>query len=62
MFVTTANVTSTIPPALFDRMEIIEVSSYTEEEKFEIAKRHLVKENIRQYGLSAGAYALPMPR
>ncbi|NLJ64493.1 MAG: endopeptidase La [Christensenellaceae bacterium] len=58
MFVTTANVTSTIPPALYDRMEIIEVSSYTEEEKYQIAKRHLIKENIRQYGLSAGSVRL----
>ena len=52
LFITTANTTETIPPALFDRMEVIELSSYTREEKFQIAKRHLVKKQEKRHGLS----------
>ena len=55
MFVTTANTVDTIPAPLLDRMELIEVSSYTEEEKFEIAKRHLLKKQIKENGLPAGS-------
>lgn len=51
MFVTTANTAGEIPAPLLDRMEIIEVSSYTEEEKREIAKRHLLKRQIAENGL-----------
>ncbi len=51
MFMTTANVLDTIQPALRDRMEIISLSGYTEEEKMEIARRHLVPKQIAENGL-----------
>ncbi len=51
-FVTTANRLDTIPAALRDRMEIIELGGYTEEEKVEIAKRHLVPRQISEHGLT----------
>jgi ATP-dependent Lon protease len=52
MFVTTANYLEAIPHALRDRMEVIELSGYTEEEKLEIARRHLVPKQVVENGLS----------
>ena len=51
MFITTANMVEAIPPALADRMEIIQLSSYTEEEKVKIAQNYLLPRQIRENGL-----------
>jgi len=53
LFVTTANQLDTIQPALRDRMEIIELSGYTEEEKVQIAIRHLVPKQVAEHGLTS---------
>ena len=57
MFVTTAN-TLNIPPALMDRMEIIRIAGYTEDEKVEIAKRHLMPKAIRDHALKDGEFSV----
>ncbi|WP_196258410.1 endopeptidase La [Pelagibacterium limicola] len=58
MFVTTAN-TLNIPGPLLDRMEIIRLSGYTDEEKWEIARRHLIPETLKEHGLRADEFELP---
>ena len=52
LFVTTANSVDTIPRPLLDRMEVIELSSYTDEEKVQIAKRHLLPKELKRHGLT----------
>lgn len=51
LFITTANDASTIPGPLYDRMEVIELTSYSPEEKFMIAKNHLIKKQVKAHGL-----------
>lgn len=55
MFLTTANTTDTIPPPLLDRMEIIHISGYTDEEKVYIAQEHLIPKQIREHGIPENA-------
>lgn len=52
MFITTANTTDTIPRPLLDRMEVIELPSYTDKEKLQIAKRHLLPRQLKRHGLT----------
>ncbi len=57
MFVTTAN-SLDLPQALLDRMEIIRLEGYTEDEKLEIAKRHLIAKQVKDHGLTQGEFEL----
>ncbi len=58
VFVTTANTTETIPAPLLDRMEVIELNSYTREEKFHIAKEHLIAKNLKKNGLKSSQFKI----
>jgi len=57
MFITTAN-TLNIPPALLDRMEVIRIAGYTEDEKVEIARKHLIPNAIKKHGLDAKEWSI----
>ncbi len=59
LFIATANNLATIHPALRDRMEIIDLSGYLREEKFEIAKRHLIPKQMKEHGLDSKQIAFP---
>ncbi|SHJ13099.1 endopeptidase La [Pseudozobellia thermophila] len=62
MFIATANNLSTIQPALLDRMEIINVTGYTIEEKVEIAKRHLLPKQLKEHGLTTKDLKIGKPQ
>ena len=55
MFITTANTSDTIPRPLLDRMDVIQLSSYTDEEKVQIARRHLLPKQMEEHGLKKGS-------
>lgn len=59
MFIATANMMEGIPYPLFDRMEIISLSGYTEDEKFEIAKQFLIPKSLKEYDLTARKFRIP---
>uniref|UniRef100_A0A7C4Y6Q5 Lon protease n=1 Tax=Caldisericum exile TaxID=693075 RepID=A0A7C4Y6Q5_9BACT len=59
LFITTANVTDTIPPALFDRMEVLTLPGYIDEEKCEIARRFIIPREMEAHGLKEGDLVIP---
>ena len=59
MFITTANTLDTVPRPLLDRMEIIELGSYTDEEKLMIAKNHLIPKQLKKHGLKKSQVRIP---
>ena len=61
LFITTANVLDPVPPALRDRMEVLEIPGYTEEEKLAIAREHLVEKQIQNHGLTADQVTITDP-
>jgi ATP-dependent Lon protease len=58
LFITTANYLENVPAPLRDRMEIVELSSYTEQEKFQIAKRHLLSKQLKAHGLNSSQFSI----
>ena len=58
LFITTANDTSTISAPLYDRMEVIELNSYSEIEKFNIAKRHLIKKALKKHNITSKEFKI----
>ncbi len=61
MFICTANQMDTVPPALRDRVEVIELPGYTDREKLEIARRYLVKRQLKEHGLTNGQCKFEIP-
>ncbi len=61
MFITTANVVETIPPVLLDRMEVIQLSGYTDMEKLAIAKKYLIPRNLIEHGLNSDNLGMKDP-
>lgn len=59
LFIATANTTATVPPALLDRMEVLQVPGYTQEEKVEIAHRHLIPKQLEEHGLTPQQLNIP---
>lgn len=59
LFITTANTVDTIPAPLYDRMDVITLGSYTAEEKFHIAKEHLLRKQVRRHGLTLRQVRIP---
>ena len=59
LFITTANIYHGIPRPLLDRMEVISIAGYTEEEKLEIAKRHLLQKQTQEHGMTDKDLIIP---